>query len=98
MGKLLAGKTAFITGGSRGIGASIVRHFAEEGANVAFTYRKEAELAEGLAKEAQALGVKAIAYQADTADFERAQSLISEVIETFGNLDILINNAGMNWD
>ena len=98
MGKLLAGKTAFITGGSRGIGASIVRHFAEEGANVAFTYRKEAELAEGLAKEAQALGVKAIAYQADTADFERAQSLISEVIETFGNLDILINNAGTNWD
>jgi len=98
MGNLLAGKTALITGGSRGIGAAIVRHFAEEGAAVAFTYRKEAEKAEALAAEATAFGVKAQAYQADTADFTRAQDLTAEVINTFGGLDILVNNAGMNWD
>ncbi len=98
MGNLLAGKVALITGGSRGIGAALVRHFAEEGAAVAFTYRKEAEKAEALAAEATGLGVKAIAYQADTADFDRAQDLTSEVISTFGGLDILVNNAGMNWD
>jgi 3-oxoacyl-[acyl-carrier protein] reductase len=103
MGNLLAGKIALITGGSLGIGAAIVRHFAEEGAAVAFTYRKDAEKAEVLAAEAlvaeaAGFGVKAQAYQADSADFDRAQGLTSEVIETFGGLDILVNNAGMNWD
>jgi 3-oxoacyl-[acyl-carrier protein] reductase len=98
VGNLLAGKVALITGGSRGIGAAIVRHFAEEGAHVAFTYRKEAEKAAALVEEAAEMGVKAQAYQADTADFGRAQDLVEEVKGTFGGLDILVNNAGMNWD
>lgn len=95
---LLAGKTALITGGSRGIGVALVRHFAEEGAQVAFTYRKEAEKAAELAGEINNAGGKVQAYQADTSDFNRAQELVDEIIGTFGSLDILVNNAGMNWD
>ena len=93
--KLLEGKTAIITGASRGIGKSIVEVFAAHGANVAFTYSSSAESA--LALEAQILetGVKAKAYKSDAADFDQAQTLVEQVLAEFGSVDILINNAGV---
>ena len=96
---LLAGKTALITGGSRGIGAALVRRFAEEGANVAFTYRSSAAQAEALAKEvADAAGVTVKGYQSDAASFKLAQELIDAVVKDFGQLDVLVNNAGVTRD
>ena len=95
---LLDGKVALITGGSRGIGAAIVRKFAKEGANVAFTYRSSAEKAIEIQKEIEELGVKAEAIQSDAADYEQAEALIKQVLENFGKIDILINNAGITKD
>ncbi|MCG2430249.1 3-oxoacyl-[acyl-carrier-protein] reductase [Aequorivita xiaoshiensis] len=96
--KLLEGKTAIITGGSRGIGKGIVEVFANHGANVAFTYSSSAEAANNLANEVTKLGVKAKAYQSDAASFTEAQALVDEVIKDFGSIDILINNAGITKD
>lgn len=96
--KLLEGKTAIITGASRGIGKGIAETYAAHGCNVAFTYSRSAEAANGLATELNALGVKAKAYQSDAADYEQAQSLVEQVIADFGALDILINNAGITKD
>ncbi|WP_313113298.1 3-oxoacyl-[acyl-carrier-protein] reductase [Aequorivita sediminis] len=96
--KLLEGKTAIITGGSRGIGKGIVEVFANHGANVAFTYSSSAEAANNLAEEVAKLGVKAKAYQSDAASFTEAQALVDEVLKDFGSIDILINNAGITKD
>ncbi|MBW3518583.1 3-oxoacyl-[acyl-carrier-protein] reductase [Flavobacterium sp. NKUCC04_CG] len=96
--KLLEGKTAIITGASRGIGRGIAEVFAKQGANVAFTYSSSAEAAQVLENELIALGVRAKGYQSDAADFEAAQKLVDTVLEDFGNIDILINNAGITKD
>ena len=97
--KLLQDKVALITGGSRGIGASMVSRFAEAGAQVAFTYRSSKEKAEALAAEvAAANGVTVKAYQSDAASFEAAAELVKAVLEDFGGIDVLVNNAGITRD
>ncbi len=96
--KLLEGKTAIITGASRGIGRGIAKVFAEHGANVAFTYSSSVEAANELEKELSALGIKAKGYQSNAADFEQAQALAAEVLKEFGSIDVLINNAGITRD
>jgi 3-oxoacyl-[acyl-carrier protein] reductase len=96
--KLLEGKTAIITGASRGIGKGIAIKFAEHGANVAFTYLSSVEKGEALAKELEAFGVKAKGYRSDASDFAAAEKLASDVAADFGSIDILINNAGITKD
>ena len=96
--KLLEGKTAIITGGSRGIGKGIVEVFAKHGANVAFTYSSSAEAAEALAAEVSKYGVKAKAYQSDAASFSDSEALIGKVLDDFGSIDVLVNNAGITKD
>ena len=95
---LLTGKTALITGASRGIGEAIARKFAQEGANVAFTYRSSAEKAKILENELQQYGAKAKGYQSDAASFDDAATLMQEVLKEFGTIDILVNNAGIARD
>lgn len=96
--KLLEGKTAIITGGSRGIGKGIVEVFAKHGANVAFTYSSSSEAAEALVEEISKLGVKVKAYQSDAASYTDSESLAAKVLEHFGSIDVLINNAGITKD
>jgi 3-oxoacyl-[acyl-carrier protein] reductase len=96
--KLVQGKTALITGGSRGIGAAIARRFAEHGADVAFTYRSSEAQALALAEELAQLGVRAKAYHSDASSFAEAESLIAAVLQDFGRLDALVNNAGITQD
>ncbi|KJD32894.1 3-ketoacyl-ACP reductase [Tamlana nanhaiensis] len=96
--KLLEGKTAIITGASRGIGKGIAEAFAKQGANVAFTYSSSVEAANALEQELNALGVKAIGYQSNAASFDEAQKLAEEVAKEFGSIDVLINNAGITKD
>lgn len=96
--KLLEGKIAIITGGSRGIGKGIVEIFAKHGANVAFTYNSSSEAAEALALEVSKEGVKAKAYKSDASNYDQAQELATQVVEDFGGIDILINNAGITKD
>ena len=95
---LLVGKVALITGGSRGIGRSIVEEYAREGANVAFTYRSSAEEAIAIVNELSSLGVEVKAYQSDASDYGAAEELVKEVLNHFGKIDILINNAGITAD
>ena len=92
--KLLEGKNAIVTGGSRGIGRGIAKVFAAHGANVAFTYNSSEEAAKELEQELSESGVKAKGYKSNAADFEQAQELIKNVAEDFGAIDILVNNAG----
>jgi 3-oxoacyl-[acyl-carrier protein] reductase len=96
--KLLEGKTAIITGGSRGIGKSIVEIFAKHGANVAFTYSSSAESAKAIAAEVSKEGVKVKCYKSDASNFDNAQNLAAAVHKEFGSIDILINNAGITKD
>ena len=96
--KLLEGKTAIITGASRGIGSGIAKTFAQHGANIAFTYSSSVESALALENELIALGVKAKGYQSNAASFAEAQKLSEDVMAEFGNIDILINNAGITKD
>lgn len=96
--KLLEGKTAIVTGATRGIGRGIALVFAQQGANVAFTYSSSEEAAKILENELIALGVSAKGYKSNAADFNEAQNLVEQVLETFGNIDILINNAGITKD
>ncbi|HET8838426.1 MAG TPA: 3-oxoacyl-[acyl-carrier-protein] reductase [Flavobacteriaceae bacterium] len=96
--KLLEGKNALITGASRGIGKGIAEVFAKHGANVAFTYSSSVEAAEKLEEELNQLGIKAKAYKSNAANFEEAQELASDVLKDFGEIDILINNAGITKD
>lgn len=98
MVKLLEGRTAIITGASRGIGRGIAEVFAKHGANVAFTYSASAEAAAILENELRQLGVQAKGYQSNAADFNEAQTLVDAVLLEFGSVDILINNAGITKD
>ena len=96
--KLLEGKVAIITGASRGIGSGIAKVFAEQGADVAFTYSSSVESALALENELNALGIKSKGYKSNAADFNEAQKLVDDVMVDFGNIDILINNAGITKD
>jgi 3-oxoacyl-[acyl-carrier protein] reductase len=96
--KLLQGKTALITGASRGIGRGIAMKFAEQGANVAFTFLSSVEKGKALENELAAFGIKAKGYQSDAADFKAADELVNTVVTDFGTIDILVNNAGITRD
>ncbi len=95
---LVAGKVALITGASRGIGRAIAHRFAQEGANVAFTYLSSIDKGEALATELAAYGITAKGYRSDASDFNAAEALAVQVLADFGSLDILINNAGITRD
>ncbi len=96
--QLLNGKTAIITGASRGIGNGIALAFAKQGANVAFTYLSSDEKAKALETELASFGIKAKGYKSDASDFKAAEELVNQVIAEFGNVDILVNNAGITRD
>lgn len=96
--KLLEGKTAIITGASRGIGRGIAKVFAENGANVAFTYSSSVDAAKELEKELNTLGIKSKGYKSNAASFDEAQKLAEDVFKEFGSIDILVNNAGITKD
>lgn len=96
--KILEGKNAIITGGSRGIGKGIAIVFAQQGANVAFTYSSSVQAAEDLEEELSAMGIKAKGYKSNAANFEEAQKLIADVNKDFSSIDILVNNAGITKD
>ncbi|QHI98715.1 SDR family oxidoreductase [Xylophilus rhododendri] len=91
----LAGKVAFVTGGSRGIGAAIVRRLSREGAQVAFTYARSADTAQALVAEIAAAGGKALALQNDGADAVALQAAVDEAARLLGRIDILVNSAGV---
>ena len=95
---LVKGKNVIITGASRGIGKGIAQAFAKHGANVAFTYSSSAGPAQELEQELSALGIKAKAYQSNAADFDAAQQLAAAILQEFGSIDVLINNAGITKD
>lgn len=96
--KLLEGKNVILTGASRGIGKSIAQVFAQHGAHVAFTYNSSEAPALALEKELQALGVNAKAYKSNAAQFAEAEALVAKVLEDFGGIDVLVNNAGITKD
>lgn len=95
---LLKGKAALITGASRGIGRAIALTFAQQGADVAFTYFGSADKAQSLCKEIETLQQKAVAIQANAADFEKTQEVLEQTLQTFGKIDICVNNAGISKD
>ncbi len=98
--KLLEGKTAIVTGAARGIGEAIALKFAEQGANVAFTYVSDSstEKAQDLEKQLIALGVQAKAYQSNAKDFAACEQLLTDVMAEFKQVDICVNNAGISKD
>ena len=96
--KILEGKKVIITGASRGIGRGIATVFANHGADVAFTYSSSQGPALELQNELTALGVMAKAYKSNAASFEDCESLVSQVLEDFGGVDVLVNNAGITRD
>ena len=94
----LEGKCAIVTGGTRGIGRAVAITLAKEGCNVAINYRKSDKEAGELVSAIKEMGRDALAVKADVASFEDAQKMFNEVVEQFGHLEILVNNAGINWD
>jgi 3-oxoacyl-[acyl-carrier protein] reductase len=94
----LQGKTALITGGSRGIGRACVRRFAAAGARVAFVYHSNKEAADALVAELASEGHQAQAIQADVADSARAQQVVGQLVDAWGQIDILVNSAGVIRD
>lgn len=96
--KLLEGKVALVTGATRGIGRAIALKFAENGANVAFTYLSSVAAAESLVAEIEALGCRAVGYASNASDFAGAHAVVEQVVADFGQIDILINNAGQTKD
>ncbi len=95
---LLSGKKVLITGGSRGIGRSMVCKFIEEGADVAFTYRSSEEEANQLMEELSGASGKILGFRSDAGSFQDAEQLIKDVVQAFGGVDILVNNAGITKD
>jgi len=95
---LLEGKDALVTGGSQGIGAAASLELAREGANICLTYRKHEAEAKKYVADIQQLGRKALAVQCDISSFADAERVVRAAVEKFGSLEILVNNAGMNWD
>ena len=96
--QLVQGKVVLVTGASRGIGRAIANKFAEAGAHVAFTYLSSVEKGEALVKELEAYGIKAKGYRSDASMFEAAEDLVNAVVADFGQIDVLINNAGITKD
>jgi len=96
--KLLQDKVALITGASKGIGRGIALQFAQQGANIAFTYLSSVSQGEALVAELEAYGIKAKGYQSDASDNKQAEDLINAVAVDFGRIDVLINNAGITKD
>lgn len=95
---MLKGKTAIVTGGSRGIGAAICKRFAEQGANIVLLYAGNTQKAEETKAALQEMGVKAEAYQCNVADAEQVAAVCKQIIQDFGGADILVNNAGITKD
>ena len=95
MSKLLEGKVALVTGGSRGIGAAIARALAKDGADVAISYASSKDRAEAVAEELKGFGVRAKAFQADQGNTDEVGNLVAAVGAHFGRVDILVNNAGV---
>ena len=96
--KLLEGKVALVTGATRGIGRAIALKFAEHGANIAFTYLSSVAAAESLVAEIEALGVRAVGFASNAADFAGAHEVVEKVVVEFGQIDVLVNNAGQTKD
>ena len=94
----LTGKVALITGASKGIGRAIAAHFAQLGAEVAFTYLSSVEKGQALETELSGSGTKVKGYRSDASDYAQAEKLIDDVVADFGKLDILVNNAGITQD
>lgn len=95
---LVQGKNAIVTGGSQGIGRAIALELAKNGANVAILYVGDRERGAATVKELEALGVKAMEIYCNVADFEESKAAVDKVVEAFGRVDILINNAGITRD
>lgn len=96
--KLLQRKVAIITGASRGIGRAIATKFAQEGANIAFTFLSSVEKGKELEKELSSLGIKAKGFQSDAANSKACEELVNAVVAEFGTVDVLVNNAGITRD
>jgi len=96
--KQFTGRGAIVTGATRGIGRAIALELARRGADVAFNYAKSAEAAATLKEEIEALGVRAIASQGDVADTQAAAEMVKQVKDSFGRIDLLVNNAGIVRD
>jgi len=94
----LDGKVALVTGGSLGIGTEISLDLARNGAEVALTFRRHEKEAKAVVEQIKAMGRKTQEYKVDVSDFGAVQKLVKQVIDEFGHMDILISNAGMNWD
>lgn len=95
---MLNGKTAVITGASRGIGAAVAEKFAHLGANVAIIYQANTDKAEDVCRRARDLGAEAEIYKCDVSDYDECKKTVAEVIGRFGKIDILVNNAGITRD
>ena len=95
---LLSGKTAIITGASKGIGKGIAETFAKQGANVAFTYLSSVEKGQALEEELKQYGTNVKGYRSDASKMEDAETLVAQVIEDLGGIDIVVNNAGITKD
>src|SRR3984893_6835001 len=95
MNKTLQGKVALVTGGSRGIGAAVVRRLASDGATVAFTYAVSEDRAKALVAEIEKAGGTALAIQADSGNAQAVKGAVAQTVDRFGRLDILVNNAGI---
>ncbi len=95
---LLSGKTAIITGASKGIGKGIAETFAKQGANVAFTFLSSVEKGQALEQELQQYGTQVKGYRSDASKMEDAEALVAQVVEDFGGVHVVVNNAGITKD
>ncbi|MFC2155380.1 SDR family NAD(P)-dependent oxidoreductase [Acidobacteriota bacterium] len=94
----LAGKSAIVTGGSMGIGTAVALRLAEEGCNVAINYRRHDAEAKEVVRKVEVMGRKGLAVKADVSSYDDAEDMVKKVVDEFGRLDIMVCNAGINWD